>query len=519
MSKFFKTSSMLLAVICTVVLLSSMAFAVPAYQAHQTFAQPGGATFSGTLQGDEWLNWVTTDDGDVVVKNSEDKTWRYAEIQNGNLVATDKKVKLDAKPSKTVKHSEAATIQKAAAAKAAGGASGITATSGTQPMLVMIVDFTDISCIYTDAQFKDSFFNGVNAYYNEVSHGKFQFSPATETQGTANDGIIHVKLNYAHPNNGGNIDSRNQKIVKDALTAADSYINFASFDKNSNGALARTELHIALIIAGYEAAYDNSTPSVWAHSWACSGSYAITLDSKKICNSSYAGGYTMEGERHSTHMCTIGTLAHELGHDISLPDLYDTTYASDGVGIHSLMAGGSWAYSTGYPGSSPTHMDAYCKVGLGWITPISVPTGTNTYSMSAASTSADNVLKVPTSLSSEYFLVENRQFTGYDAGLDTDSVSGGILILHVDTTKTNNDTVSRKMVDVEEANQGTLGYSQLDTSQGYGSYDHNYRVGGAASTFSNTTTPNSKLNSGTATNITISTSSSSGNPMSVTVTK
>jgi immune inhibitor A len=57
----------------------------------------------------------------------------------------------------------------------------------------------------------------------------------------------------------------------------------------------------------------------------------------------------------------VGVCAHEFGHDLGLPDEYDTTYSGDGspVGAWSLMSGGSWAGSIA--GAQPSGFSPYAK--------------------------------------------------------------------------------------------------------------------------------------------------------------
>ena len=65
-------------------------------------------------------------------------------------------------------------------------------------------------------------------------------------------------------------------------------------------------------------------------------------------------------------------MAHEFGHDVNWPDLYDTDQSGEGVGEWSLMGSGSWGESTAaghLPGDSPTHPDAFSLYYQGWITP------------------------------------------------------------------------------------------------------------------------------------------------------
>ena len=78
----------------------------------------------------------------------------------------------------------------------------------------------------------------------------------------------------------------------------------------------------------------------------------------------WVGDYTISPENGA-----VGVFAHEFGHDLGLPDLYDTSYAGESsVEFWSLMSGGSWGSRPGDPiGTNPTHMDAWSKVALGWV--------------------------------------------------------------------------------------------------------------------------------------------------------
>ena len=71
-----------------------------------------------------------------------------------------------------------------------------------------------------------------------------------------------------------------------------------------------------------------------------------------------------------SYEATIGVFCHEFGHSIGLPDAYDTSTATTGVGQWSLMGGGSWGSigRTGVPfGADPTPFMAWERLALGWI--------------------------------------------------------------------------------------------------------------------------------------------------------
>lgn len=114
------------------------------------------------------------------------------------------------------------------------------------------------------------------------------------------------------------------------------------------------------------------TNALWAHRWYAYGSDAGKTgpaDNKsggtQIGDSGiWVGDYTMQPENGG-----LGVFAHEYGHDLGLPDLYDTTgKGENSVGFWSLMSAGSWL-GTGKDaiGDLPGDMTAWDKFQLGWL--------------------------------------------------------------------------------------------------------------------------------------------------------
>jgi immune inhibitor A len=127
------------------------------------------------------------------------------------------------------------------------------------------------------------------------------------------------------------------------------------------------------------------TDAIWSHRWYAwysangpDGTGPNGLGGTRIGNSNYwIGDYTVEPEDGG-----VGVFSHEFGHDLGLPDLYDTSGntggAENSTGFWTLYSSGSYG-STGKPqdgiGSKPIPMSAYEKIFLGWSNYQTVPLG------------------------------------------------------------------------------------------------------------------------------------------------
>jgi len=145
----------------------------------------------------------------------------------------------------------------------------------------------------------------------------------------------------------------------------------------------------------------------------------------------------------------IGAFCHEFAHLLGLPDLYDYDRDSWGVGNWCLMGlgnmGATWYWTTS---GTPTHMSAWCKEYMGWLTP-TVITKAQTLEISPVE-NTPAVYKVWEDgyQGGRYWLIENRTKTGFDKDLPGE----GLLIWHCneDACYDNSDNGFR-LVDLEEA--------------------------------------------------------------------
>ncbi|WP_431944421.1 immune inhibitor A domain-containing protein [Micromonospora marina] len=155
----------------------------------------------------------------------------------------------------------------------------------------------------------------------------------------------------------------------DALAAADPDFPWADYDiedqsdRDGDGNYLEPDGvidHLVLVHANQgksRGGGDVGIYSVWAHSSTVAGGYTIPGTDLKVSN------YIVQPEDAG-----VGVFAHEFGHDLGLPDLYDTSGNADSdVDFWDLMASGS--HSGEIFQALPTHMGLWDKWVLGWAEP------------------------------------------------------------------------------------------------------------------------------------------------------
>ena len=141
--------------------------------------------------------------------------------------------------------------------------------------------------------------------------------------------------------------------------------------------------------------------AIWSHRWyadyttqGSAGPDGNLLGGKQIGSSRYwVGDYTVEPENGG-----LGVFAHEYGHDLGLPDFYDTAGGENGSAFWTLMSSGSWlghgSEAEGFDvgiGGTPNDMGPEEKYFLGWLDVQTAAAGTNgSYTLRAAGDSASN---------------------------------------------------------------------------------------------------------------------------------
>jgi M6 family metalloprotease-like protein len=488
----------------------------PVNPAPYTLTQPDGATLRVHRFGDRLSSGVATVKGNYSLVKGADGYWRYA----AGLTAAGK-----LKPSGVVagQGTPPAAAKDLAPAPSAEAVQAETPPAGTgdDKELVILVKFTNQAPVgSTEAEWANHYFGAtgsVDDFYEESSENQFGLAPAAENCGTANNGVTDwLPLAMNHPNTG--VSNASEQYVADAITAASSCVDFSTFDTNGDHELTTDELHVTVIGAGYETSYSGpgntclGGPSIWGHEWdlTSAGINAPTVDGVTVGDS----GYTTFGEWHCAadegvaagHKATMGIMAHEFGHDINWPDLYDTDQDGEGVGEWSLMGSGSWGMSTdagALPGDSPSYPDAYSLYYQGWVMP-TVATVSDNVAVSAH----QSLLLGPNpggtdwlfgghKGTGEFFMLENRTQQGYDV-----STPGcGIVIYRIDETVTPSNGANAHQDDPLVKVMQADGLEDLENGENRGDDGDPWPGTTNKHDFDNATTPNTKFHDGTPSNL------------------
>jgi immune inhibitor A len=222
----------------------------------------------------------------------------------------------------------------------------------------------------------------VKQYYEKQSGGSYTIDGEVA-------GWYKAKENAAFY--GGNNTSDNDKnprgLVTEALkaVAADSTVDLSNYDQEDRYDLDEDgdyrepdglidHLMVVHSSVGEEAGGGSlGADAIWSHRSSLAG--VTTLPGTKA-EVPYWGGklaaydYTIEPADGAA-----GVFAHEYGHDLGLPDEYDTIYSGAGEPVEywSIMSGGSWAGKV--PGTEPSGFSPYAREflqssmpGSNWLT-------------------------------------------------------------------------------------------------------------------------------------------------------
>ncbi len=465
-----KLRNLILGCLCASV---ATAWAVPAKRGiTYQFTQPDGTTVSLQLGGDERSPYYLTTDGKIVIGTGSGycyaSTDANGEIVNTNILAHDPETRahdeirltdgLSGERVQKALFEKHTAIAEAPASRSndqdgKGRFQTKFPSTGNVRTLVILVNYTDVKFSTPDAHdyftrmlneegFSDNgAYGSCRDYYLSASGGKFigEFDVY---------GPVELPKNQAYYGGNGfwGIDARAGEMISDAVAALDDEIDYRDYDLDGDTFID----NVFVFYAGQGEAAGGGADSVWPHQSNLGFSLSNRFDgvflSRYACTSELISAKQTDG---------IGTFCHEFAHVLGLPDLYntETTNASYTPGDYSALDSGNYLSNSMMP---PT-FSAFERNALGWMGDDLVEiTGPASCTLEHILTSNKAYL-INTDKEDEFFLLENRQKSGWDRMLP----GNGMLIWHIDYDKNvwqqnaANNNPSHQRIDLVEANGNT----------------------------------------------------------------
>ena len=465
------------------VFLAVAIYAVPAKPGQvRTITLTNGTTVKAHLVGDEYGHFWLAENGKAYLEN---ENGTYSEVSTDNVT----------QKANTRRSAANAQRAKRLAPHKVGEVGNYT---GKKKGIIILVNFTDKKfatgnnqALYERIANKENFSEGnfkgsMYDYFYAQSEGKFEL-----TFDVVGPYDVSQKMSYYGGNDSSGDDLHPAEMVIEALKKADPDVNFKDYDWDGNGEVDQ----VYVVYAGKGEADGGATSTIWPHEWQLSaanyygdGSGPQKLDGVTI--DTYACGSELDG---SSRIAGIGTMCHEFSHCLGYPDFYDTDYSGgQGMGYWDLMDSGSYN-GDGY---QPAGYTSYERWVAGWKEPIVLSSTQSVTGMKAINDGGESYIIYNHGNTNEYFLLENRQKTGWDASLP----GKGLLIFHVDYDATiwannkPNDTPSRqRMTWIPADNEYQYTYYQgtkYYTTEGMAKDTYPY---GSVNAFNKSTTPAAKF--------------------------
>nr|WP_226673712.1 immune inhibitor A domain-containing protein [Rossellomorea aquimaris] len=266
----------------------------------------------------------------------------------------------------------------------------------TDKVLVLLMEFPDFPHNSIEPDESDMYYEDyVKEHYQDMVFGENGY------KGPNGENLISMKQFYEQQTNGaysvegevagwyqaskpaaayggndparGDSDTDARGLVKEALqaAAADSTVNLADYDQedrydlDGDGNTREPDglvdhLMVVHSAVGEEAGGGSlGEDAIWSHRWNLGSVFPVEgteTDVPYWDGQMAAYDYTVQPADGAA-----GVFSHEYGHDLGLPDEYDTQYTGEGeaVAYWSIMASGSWAGKI--PGTEPTGFSAWSK--------------------------------------------------------------------------------------------------------------------------------------------------------------
>jgi len=409
-------------VICVLAIAQSL-FAVPARRGWKDYLTDKGESVSLQMIGDEFGHWLEDRDGVA-----------YVLMDDGTVVLSEKTAE------------QLSQLRKSSPRYLASRPHRTAGNINLAPRgIVILVNYANLSmkAANTQAAFNNMMnqagynyrntHNSVREYFREQSRG--QYVPDFDVYGP-----VTIKNNYSYyGSNVGGVRGEDKypgDIVVEAVKAVDEQyeVDFSLYNNDGDDEID----FVYVIYAGKGEANGGTAATIWPHNWDLYsaryfGNCTYSEDDCEV-DGLYINNYAMSGELDASgYRSSIGTICHEFGHVLGLPDLYDTSYGNNYSAKTTpwdwdIMDYGSYSGvdSNGNEdaGTCPPNYSPFERIYLGWDTPVNpgktpsnlvlYPAEHSDYKCYQINASGEYQVCTTTGLN---YYIENRQQTGWDTYL------------------------------------------------------------------------------------------------------
>lgn len=424
MKKLYLMLSMLFA-------FGAAANAIPAKKLQKVITLTNGTQVSVELRGDEYLSWWEGTDGTAYRATADDAVFEAFDLEAQKPAAAARRAR--AEQGRVARLARVKNSLKGADDKMRGLGGDHITYKGVKKGLVVLVDFKNKKFAdghdleyyknvingkdFTDEE--EGYVGSVRDYFLAQSNGQFELDFDVV-------GPVTMSNNYGYYGGDGAYqkDEKVYEMIKEACDGIQDKVNLKDYDWDGDGEADQ----VFFLYAGLGQASGGSPGTIWPHEselryWPCG---VLSYSTGKINTYACANELQPETQGSSRYISAgIGTICHEFSHCLGFADMYDTTGGGGyGMSVFDVMDQGSYNGN----GFVPCNYTAFERIYAGWVEAIELESPATVKDMKSVSDYGRPFIMYNYKNTNEYFLMENRQNTGWDKGLYG---SNGLLIVHV----------------------------------------------------------------------------------------
>lgn len=424
MKKLYLMLSMLFA-------FGAAANAIPAKKLQKVITLTNGTQVSVELRGDEYLSWWEGTDGTAYRATADENVFEAFDLEAQKPAAAARRAR--AEQGRVARLARVKNSLRGADDKMRGLGGDHITYKGVKKGLVVLVDFKNkkfadghdleyYKNVINGKDFSDEeegYVGSVRDYFLAQSNGQFELDFDVV-------GPVTMSKNSGYYGNDGAYqkDEKVYEMIKEACDGIQDKVNLKDYDWDGDGEADQ----VFFLYAGLGQASGGSAGTIWPHEselryWPCG---VLSYSTGKINTYACANELQPETQGSSRYISAgIGTICHEFSHCLGFADMYDTTGGGGyGMSVFDVMDQGSYNGN----GFVPCNYTAFERIYAGWVEAIELESPATVKDMKSVSDYGRPFIMYNYKNTNEYFLMENRQNTGWDKGLYG---SNGLLIVHV----------------------------------------------------------------------------------------